>query len=243
MNRYARYAIYYMPDPASPLWSLGSSWLGRDAMSGQVLQRPRLPALATVNVDRLTAGPRRYGFHATLKAPFEAASGAAEKDLLESLDAFSGDRSPFDIRLQVAALGDFLALCLAEPCESMDQLHRDCVCDFDLYRKPISAEDLARKRRARLTPDQDARLQHWGYPYIFEDFRFHMTLTSRIAGKVSQGPIRMALEELFAPYVDSPSRVEGIALFGQVDRDAPFNVVQWFPLRGRSAALARGAQA
>lgn len=245
MNRYARYAIYYMPDPASPLWALGSSWLGRDAVSGQTVQRPETPTLAAINLDRLTAGPRRYGFHATLKAPFEAADAGAEEGLLEDLEAFTVRRTAFDVRFEVAALGDFLALRLAGPSPPMDALHRDCVCDFDVYRKPISGEDLARKRRARLTPEQDARLQQWGYPYIFDDFRFHMTLTSRIACKASQGPIREALETLFSPHIKVPHRVEGIGLFGQVGRDNPFHVVQWFPLRGESTAAGpqRGAQA
>lgn len=242
MNRFARYAIYYMPDPESPLWSLASSWLGRDAVSGRDLQRPDLPALAGINLDRLTAGPRRYGFHGTLKAPFEAADTATEDGLLQALDDFTARSSPFELRLEVGALGDFVALRPAEPSPSMDALHGACVCDFDAYRKPISEADLARKRGSRLTPDQDANLVRWGYPYILDQFRFHMTLTSRIACKASQGPIREALEALFAPQLAAPHRVEGIALFGQVDRDAPFDVVQWFPLRGRPAATA-GASA
>lgn len=245
MNRHARYAIYYTPHPASPLWALGSSWLGRDAMSGQSLQRPEMPRLSRINLDRLTADPRRYGFHATLKAPFEAAGAGAEEGLLELLEAFTLRRSAFDVHLEVAALGNFLALRLAEPSKPMDELHRDCVCDFDGYRKPISDEDLARKRRARLTPEQDARLLQWGYPYIFDDFHFHMTFTSRIASRASLEPIREALETLLSAHLAVPHRIEGIGLFGQVDRDNPFHLVQWFPLRGRleAAAPERGAQA
>ena len=236
MNRYARYAIYYTPEPGSPLWSLASSWLGRDAASGRAVQRPDMPTLAAINLDRLTAGPRRYGFHGTLKAPFEAADAAAEDGLLQALDDFTARSSAFDMRLEVGSLGDFIALRPAEPSPSMNALHRACVCDFDAFRKPISEEDLARKRGTRLTPAQDANLVRWGYPYILDEFRFHMTLTSRIACKASQAPVREALAALLAPQLAAPHRIEGIALFGQVDRDSPFDVVRWFPLRGRSTA-------
>ncbi|MEE4300386.1 MAG: hypothetical protein V2J24_13170, partial [Pseudomonadales bacterium] len=60
MNRFERYAIYYMPAPDSALWQLASSWLGRDAVTGAAVARPPVPGLENVNVDRLTAGPRHY---------------------------------------------------------------------------------------------------------------------------------------------------------------------------------------
>jgi putative phosphonate metabolism protein len=236
MNRYARYAIYYMPDPDSPLWSLASHWLGRDAASGRTMRQPALPALVAYNIERLTAGPRHYGFHATLKAPFEPAHGSSEGALLAAVEAFSAIRSAFDVQLEVGALGDFLALRLAQPSEQMVELHTACVRVLDEHRQPISAHDLARKRHGKLTPEQDAYLVRWGYPYIFEHFRFHMTLTSRIANEAARGPIRDALAALFAPELAKPHRVTGVAVFGQVDRDAPFDVVQWFPLRGQQTA-------
>lgn len=231
MNEFARYAIYYMPDPSGSFWSAGSRWLGRDAMSGQTLPRPSLPGLAGTNTDRLTAGPRRYGFHGTLKAPFAAAYAGAEDDLLVALDAFTASRCPFEIRLEMASLGDFIALRLAEPSEPMTALHRDCVCDLDRFRRPISDADLARRQRDRLTPDQDAYLLRWGYPYIFDQFHFHMTLTSRVASKATKRMIVSALAELFAPHLAAPHRIDGIGLFGQAALDGPFQVLHWFPLR------------
>lgn len=239
MNRFERYAIYYMPDPASELWRLASAWLGRDAVTGQSIDRPPVPVLEHLNTDRLTAGPRHYGFHATLKAPFEPAGPDVEAALLQSVEDFTRSRSPFEVRLEVAPLGDFMALRLAETSLAMKTLHWDCVRELDAQRAPISDEDIARRRKARLTPEQDAHLVQWGYPYIFDQFRFHMTLTSRIACNSSQGPIRDALTEMFAPHTSAPHRVEGIALFGQVDRQAPFRVVDWFAFRGERATDAR----
>ena len=243
MNRFARYAIYYMPDPSGSFWSAGSSWLGRDAISGQTLPRPTLPGLADINADRLTAGPRRYGFHGTLKAPFAAAYDGAENELLVALDAFAASRCPFEVRMEVASLRDFIALRLTEPSDPMTALHRDCVCVFDRFRLPISDGDLARRQRGRLTPDQDAYLLRWGYPYIFDQFHFHMTLTSRITSKATKVRIVEALAELFAPHLAAPHRVDGIALFGQPALDEPFQVLDWFPLRGAPTSAEHGAQA
>lgn len=239
MNRFERYAVYYMPDPASELWQRASAWLGRDALSGRPVERPVIEGLEHVNADRLTAGPRHYGFHATLKAPFEPAGTDVETALLQAVDDFTQRRAPFDVRFEVAPLGDFMALRLAEESPAMKELHRDCVRELDAQRAPISDRDIARRRKARLTPEQDAYLVQWGYPYIFDQFRFHMTLTSRIACRSAQAPIRDALAAHFAAHTEAPHRIEGIALFGQVDREAPFRVVEWFAFRGERDAGAR----
>ncbi|MEM9744825.1 MAG: DUF1045 domain-containing protein [Pseudomonadota bacterium] len=236
MNRFGRYAIYYMPDPASELWSLASSWLGRDAYTGRELNRLELPALKKANLDRLTASPRHYGFHATLKAPFETVGRDVESLLLSSVEDFASRRSPFSVQLEVAPIGDFMALRLAEPAAAMTALHEDCVRDLDRLRTPISDSDLVRRRKARLTPVQDAYLVRWGYPYVLDEFRFHMTLTSRIASRSSKESIRQVLADLFAPHTSVPHRIEGIAVFGQADRQAPFRVVDWFAFRGAELA-------
>lgn len=237
MTEYARYAIYYMPDPSGGLWRDGSAWLGRDAFGGEGVARPALEALASLNTDRLTAGPRHYGFHGTLKAPFEPAEGVTTAGLLRAVEDFASRRPAFDIALEVATLGDFVALRPSERVEDGDDdpmrdLHWDCVHELDRFRAPISDADLQRKRKARLTPDQDAYLVQWGYPYIFDQFRFHMTLTSRIACKGSQSTIADALTGFLEVHTATPHRASGLGLYAQVDRDAPFDVLAWCPLGG-----------
>ena len=235
MNRFQRYAAYYMPDPAGEFWALASSWLGRDAFTDRALDRPVLPALEGLNLERLTAGPRHYGFHATLKAPFEPAGIDAETSLLSAMEAVAYAHAPFTVHLEVAPIGEFMALRLAEEAPAMDALHEDCVRQLDTLRAPLSEADLARRRQARLTPLQDLYLVEWGYPYIFQQFRFHMTLTSRIASYSAKETIREALTDLFVPITSLPHRVEGVALFGQIDRQAPFQVIDWFALRGKAS--------
>ena len=239
MSRAARYAIYQTPHPDSGLWSLASCWLGRDAATGAATERPSVSGLANCNLDRLTAVPRHYGFHGTLKAPFEPAAGFDEADLRAAMRDFARSRSPFEVPLDVGLLGDFLALRPLQPSSALDELHRDCVREFDVFRAPIAADDLARRRHKRLTPEQNAYLARWGYPHIFEHFRFHMTLTSRIACRSSHEAMRTAVDALFAPLLVEPIAFEGIALFAQPDRETPFRMLGWYPFRGSAPPLER----
>lgn len=217
----ARYAIYYAPAQDAPLWRRASAWLGRDAYDGRVLARPAA-GLGDLDLDALTADPRGYGFHATLKAPFELADGVTEDELLAFAREFAATRAPFEGRLAPAALGRFLALRLDQPCPAMEELAGACVRALDPFRAPLSDFDLARRRKAPLTPQQDARLVEWGYPYIFEDFRFHMTLTGQILDEAVRLRLLDALAEMFAPQVH---RFDAVAVFRQDARGEPFQVI------------------
>ena len=61
-----------------------------------------------------TAAPRRYGFHATLKAPFHLAEGRSAPELEAALHGFASTEHGFDITMNMALFGGFLALVLAE---------------------------------------------------------------------------------------------------------------------------------
>jgi len=222
-----RYAIYYAPAADTALWRKASAWLGRDAYTGQELARPALPALDDVDLDVLTADPRGYGFHATLKAPFELADGVNEAELLDFAAGFATERAPFEAVIAPAALGRFLAFREQEPTAGIDALHGDCVRAFDPFRAPLGEHDLARRRKAPLTAEQDARLVAWGYPFVFEDFRFHMTLTGAIRDEGQRDQVLAALREHFAGET-GPHRFDGVAVFKQADRTAPFDILQRF---------------
>lgn len=220
----ARYAIYYAPARESRISQLASAWLGRDAFTGEALTRPGLPGLEDLDLDRLTADPRGYGFHATLKAPFELAAHETEDALVGFAESFAAGRTAFEAEIAPAALGTFLAFRLSNPTPAMDDLAAHCVRAFDPYRAPLSDFDLARRRKAPLTPEQDARMVQWGYPYIFEDFRFHMTLTGSIRDEALRGRVLRALEDHLAE-VAGPHRFDSVAVFRQADRDAPFQIL------------------
>lgn len=229
-----RYAVYYAPDPQGDLWDLACAWLGRDPHRKVDCARPATPALADLDLDALTASPRGYGFHATLKAPFELADGASERDLLDFAEGFAGRRAAFEASISPQALGRFLAFRLNDPCPAMDALAEAGVRDFDPFRAPLSAADIARRRKANLSPVQDARMLEWGYPYIFDDFRFHMTLTSGIADDALRARVLETLLQLFA-YVTGPHRFDSVAIYRQADRDAPFEVMSRFSFASEAA--------
>jgi len=218
----ARYAIYYAPAKDDPLWAKASAWLGRDAYDGRSITRPDVAELQDIDLDALTADPRGYGFHATLKAPFELADGATEEELLAFAQTFAAGRIAFEGRLAPAALGRFLALRLEEPSAAMDALASDCVRAFDPFRAPLSAFDLARRRKSPLSPEQDARLVEWGYPYIFDDFRFHMTLTGKVADGQVFARILSKLSDMFPAQMH---RFDAIAVFKQDSRSEPFRTI------------------
>ena len=223
----ARYAVYYAPPRGTPLAEMANAWLGRDPWDGAPRERPALPDLEGLDLDALTADPRGYGFHATLKAPFELAADRSEADLLAFAETFAAGLAPFEAVIAPAALGRFLAFRLDAPCPEMDALHAACVRDFDPFRAPLSDFDLARRRKAPLTAEQDARLIAWGYPYVFEDFRFHMTLTNGVRDDAVRERLLAALQAHFAP-VSGAHRFDGVAIFRQADRSAPFDILGRF---------------
>lgn len=223
----ARYAIYYAPRPATRLWDKASAWLGADAYTGAAPSRRPLPGLEALDLDALTQDPRGYGFHATLKAPFELAPRRDEAELLTAVGQRAAGLAAFEVPIAPAALGRFLAFQLQQPSPDMQALHALCVRDFDGFRAPLSDADLARRRKAPLTPEQDARLVEWGYPYVFEDFRFHMTLTGSIRDDAVRTRVLAVLRDHFLEET-GPHLFDGLAVFKQDDREAAFRILERF---------------
>jgi putative phosphonate metabolism protein len=222
----ARHAIYFAPARDSALARFGDRWLGRDVESGALLEQPRLHAIAPARLRRLTEAPRHYGFHGTLKPPFVLAADSDANRLQAALSAFVAGQPAFVIpRLKLAAIGDFLALAPAGPVAPLNALAAACVEAFDAFRKPPEAAELARRLAAGLTPRQSELLARWGYPYVFDEFRFHLTLTGSIADAAERETVRAALQPHLDPILADPLPVDALCLFRQSDRDAPFRLI------------------
>ncbi|MGF6310780.1 putative phosphonate metabolism protein [Bradyrhizobium sp. i1.8.4] len=223
-----RYAIYYAPSPDSALHRFGSALLGYDAADGRDLPFPD-----GVGPDwrELTADPRKYGFHATLKAPIALADGRNEAELLDACAAFAGRarRIPL-IEPVVDAISGFIAVIPAHRSDDLQRLAADCVTEFDAFRAPLTAGDRARRKPERLTARQCDYLDRWGYPYVMEEFRFHMTLTGRLSDE-RRGPIVAWLRERFAAIDLTRLAIDRIALFKQTDNASRFRIVDSWPLR------------
>lgn len=228
-----RYAIYFTPGPSSPLALFGASVLGYDSSSGEACAHIDLKGIAETELVAATTAPRKYGFHATLVAPFYLGDDHGEANLLEALGAFCDQAAPASLGLlRVSALGHFIAL---TPGTSgpVNELARQCVTFFDSYRAPLSPEDFARRDDGHMTPRQRAHLARWGYPYVFEDFRFHMTLTGSL-GADERSRFLAALGDAFSPFSDQAYDVDAVSLVRQVDSRSKFEVIARNVLQGET---------
>ncbi|MCC8937309.1 DUF1045 domain-containing protein [Bradyrhizobium sp. Arg68] len=228
MANFPRYAIYYAPRQDSVLHRFGSAMLGYDAVDGDDLP---FPDGVAADWRELTEDPRKYGFHATLKAPFSLADGKDEAELVEACAAFArrARRIPV-IEPVVDAISGFIAVIPGKRSEELQQLAADCVTEFDGFRAPLTAQDRARRNPAKLTARQCEHLDRWGYPYVMEEFRFHMTLTGRLSDE-RRGKVVAWLRERFAATGLTTLAVDRIALFRQADGGSRFRIIGSWPLR------------
>lgn len=228
----ARFAIYYVPDPATPLARFACAWLGRDVEDGRAVPPLAVDGLDPARQAALTADPRHYGFHATLKPPFRLADGCSEAALLDAVAAYAAMAASVRIpALKLATLGHFMALVPAGRIAALDALAADCVRIFDRFRAPPDPAEIARRRAARLTARQEALLAQWGYPYVMEEFRLHLTLTGRL-GEDDAALLAPILARLTAPYCGPPVDIDALAVCVQPGPGEGFIVRRRFTLAG-----------
>jgi putative phosphonate metabolism protein len=226
----ARYAIYWAPVAGSALASIGERWLGREAATALDLTRQAVRGFDDGELAAITAEPRRYGLHATLKPPFRLAHAFTLSALEAHIAAFANARSPVGTApLQLARIGRFLALTPKTRSDSLDALAASCVEAFDRFRAPADAEDLARRRGTGLTAQQEENLRRWGYPYVMSEFRFHVTLTGPIDRAIAER-LTPHLEALFSPAMTRPLEIDEIALFLQPAPEESFRLIRRFRL-------------
>lgn len=217
-----RYAIYFAPSPGSAWWSFGAHWLGRDEASGALLPQTPLPQSSAGEFERITAEPRRYGFHATLKAPFRLAESCDADHLLERMRALAVGLRPVPLGTLVPVFMDgFVALASTSRNPALTALAAACTKDLDDLRAPLGEAD----RGKRQIDPADARarelLERYGYPNVLERFRFHMTLT---------GPVDTALAARVVAWIagtvarlnsEAPPVLDRLCLFFEPEPGAP----------------------
>ena len=221
-----RYAIYFVPPADSALYRFGAGFLGYDCYTGERLRQPHDTALTASEWAQLTREPRRYGFHATLKAPFRLLPPFTEMDLTAELERFAAiPRTLPAIEPAIRSLARFIAVVAAAPSMALDRLAADGVMAFDRFRHPLTAHEREQRLGAGLSQRQIENLDRWGYPYVFEDFRFHLTLT---------GPIDADRRDVFLALLQTRLKdIEGghlvpitqVALVRQSAPSTPFRVV------------------
>jgi putative phosphonate metabolism protein len=231
MVHFPRYAIYYAAPHGSALDRFGVEHLGYDAWNGDDVP---FPDSMPPDWRELTSDPRKYGFHATLKAPFALAPGKSEADLLAACTDFACTPRQIPVITPVVdSISGFIAVVPAQPSDELTRLAADCVRAFDPFRAPLTAEERARRKPEMLTERHRDYLDRWGYPYVMEEFRFHMTLTGWLESS-RRGSVLDILSKRFQEIGLMLLEINGIALFKQMDSKSRFRNVNDWLLRSRS---------
>lgn len=224
-----RYAIYYMPGMETSLGAFGAAVLGYDAASGADVTFKQVPDFPEPSLASATERPRRYGFHATLKAPFALRRAHDEAALIRGVEALAAHLQPCPLPdLQVAKLGRFLALVPTQPSQLLNGLAAQCVEKLDPFRAPMSPDEWARRTATPLSDQHIALLKRWGYPYVFEAFRFHMTLT----GPLSEPELPKLYDSLRTAFsnVTQPQAIDALTIACQDTPASRFRVLKRIPL-------------
>lgn len=227
MTEFRRYAIYAVPEGA--LYAYGAAWLGWDSITGQAVPQSDLPDVP-VGTQDLTRTPRKYGFHGTIKAPFRLRDGLSRAEVEHALAAFCGAQRGVEVPLKVALLGQFVALIPAVAAPALDGLAAATVRALDPMRAPLTPAERQRRKPDRLSPAQRVHLDQWGYPFVMDQFRFHLTLTGGVA-PADRAPVLVALAAHFAPVLDQPYRLGSLCLMGEAE-DGRFHLLHRQTLAG-----------
>lgn len=231
MSDPVRYALYYVPSAASDLYRFGANVIGYDAYTAKELPFPDAQLKTFADWHAMTSDPRKYGFHATLKAPFALKDEATETDLLAAFGDFAkAPRTVPQIVPVVRSLGHFIAAVPDAPVDALNALADDCVRAFDDLRAPLTEHDRARRLKNPLTDNQIRHLDRWGYPYVFEEFRFHMTLSGSLPQETRE-PAQALLQSQFATLGLRTLTIDSLTLLRQEGSKARFVVMKQAALR------------
>ncbi len=221
-----RYAIYFSPAKHSVRWTLGAHWLGRDEHDNTALPQPEVAGIGAVDLEAITAEPRRYGFHATLKAPFHLSAGHTEADLVARLGRLAQRLASVALGpLQPATLDNFVALVPGTPPAALQTLAAACVTGLDDLRASLSETDLARRRSAGLDARGAELLALHGYPHVLERFRFHMTLTGPVDAATAQTVSQALAGQVASLNAQAPLLLDRLCLFVERAPGTPFQRV------------------
>ncbi|MCB1739248.1 MAG: DUF1045 domain-containing protein, partial [Gammaproteobacteria bacterium] len=241
----ARHAIYFTPEPDHPLQLRAACWLGRSPQATEPFgARPGGLAVSPAEIAEITTDPARYGFHATLKAPFRLRPEHSVAALDRDVEHLASRYVRFVIeRLEIGWIGGALALVYVGCHELLSSLAFEAVLRLDRYRAPLQRHDVDRRLAAGLTPRQEELLNLHGYPYVAEQFRFHMTLTNDLSDHPLASQALDAVNEWFGPVLAEPLPFDAISRFEQPTRDNPMLELRRFPLNGAvGGRMRRGSQ-
>ena len=218
-----RYAIYFAPAHRSPWWEFGTQWLGRDECLDLSITQPALAQITPAELFAATVHPRRYGFHATLKAPFALSGSHTLDDLMTRLQALAATLKPVALGpMQAAMMGDFVALVPGAAPDELADLASTCVTVLDDLRGPLSAADLLRRKVEQLDAREQELLAQYGYPYVLERYRLHLTLSGPVAPTMAELILQAAANPVAELNEKAPLVLDRLCLFVEPSPGQPF---------------------
>jgi hypothetical protein len=228
-----RFALYYAPATTHPLWLKAVQWLDRDPAEGTPLPAD-IEGIAAEYRHRISRSARRYGFHATIKAPMLLAASVGRRELEEELTAFALKRPQVEIgRLVPRFIDGFLALVPAAQGKTLTDFAGEVVAHFERFRAPMTPGEREKRIRGRnYTEHQLGLLDRYGYPHVMDEFQFHMTLTDRLP-EGERDAVLAAATTWFAPVIAEPFMLDRLALFREAEPGTPFDRIADFPLSAK----------
>lgn len=226
-----RYTISLALSPSSELWKTGVHWLGMEPFSGEIIDQPVLLGIDADRLWELTRSARRLGFHAPVKPFFRLACGVDEEQLCGLLNIFSLKHHSFVLSsLTLRAQENKFFLEPDTYPSSLLSLAADCIRTFDPYGAAPKPSESARLKAAVLSPQEKQNLELWGYPYVFNQYRFRLFLTSRITDAAEKEVMYSALARIFVTVSASPLKVDALCLFVEAGSGQPMRFIRRFPL-------------
>ena len=128
-----------------------------------------------------------YGVHLTIKAPFYLSHLYHEEDLIKEFEKFKS-KNLFDLSLtyNISSISEFRNNFIAkiEFSENFIFNCNDAMRFFDLYRKTLNSNEaqLDLNRFGNLNEKQLIYYQIWGYPYMFEEGKPHISIIDKNSG-------------------------------------------------------------
>ena len=224
---FSRYAIYYIPE--QPLFQLGSDWLGWNSLTGREIP-------LSDDQRGITKRPRKYGFHATIKPPFVLSPDHTQDDLKTEFKSFCQSTSPATGgNLTISRLGRFLAITQDHQASDVTALAAAAVTHFDKFRARLSEDAIAKRRQSKLYPQQNMLMLRWGYPYVMQEFKFHMTLTGPLKNTDIDSTDHRA-NAVFHDHLGKPLGINALALLGEDENSGHFHIIEHKALETKSPA-------
>ena len=229
----ARYAICFAPEQGSALELFSHEWFGKDGAFSKA--SASIPGISVNRFLELTEGPRNYGMHGTLKPSFELVSHTTESNLLESAEIVAKRLKPVVLPpMELGEVANIVALVLRASTAPLEMFAALCVRSFDGYRRHLTPEEEDHFRRNRLTVHQEQMLEHWGYPYVMEEFDFHISVTDPVANRKERAAMLKALRKIAAPVLGKSIEIRELCIFSQRSAKHPMTIIARIPFGHRA---------